>query len=119
MDLFTAYRKGKGLAELHVFQMGAHGFPNKGGGADHYLDRLEEWLGANKLLSKPSDAGAAANGAGSTQFHELHGGAFGVAGVAWLKRHLNGDQDAAKMFTGDNYGLKADPKWRVEMKNMW
>jgi acetyl esterase/lipase len=50
VDLFTAYRKGKGLAELHVFQLGGHGFPNRGGGADHYLDRLEEWLAANKLL---------------------------------------------------------------------
>jgi acetyl esterase/lipase len=51
LDLFTAYRKGKGQAELHVFQMGAHGFVNKGGGADHYLDRLEEWLAINKLLA--------------------------------------------------------------------
>jgi acetyl esterase/lipase len=63
LDLFTAYRKGGGLAELHVFQMGAHGFVNKGGGADHYLDRLEEWLAANKLLSpaagrRPAPAGA-------------------------------------------------------------
>jgi acetyl esterase/lipase len=52
VDLFTAYHKAKGPAELHVFQMGAHGFVNKGGGADHYLDRLEEWLGVNKLLGK-------------------------------------------------------------------
>jgi acetyl esterase/lipase len=52
IDLFTAYRKGNGQAELHVFQMGAHGFGNKGGGADHFMDRLEEWLAANKLLSK-------------------------------------------------------------------
>jgi acetyl esterase/lipase len=51
VELFTAYRKGKGQAELHIFQKGAHGFVNKGGGADHYLDRLEEWLGTNKLLS--------------------------------------------------------------------
>ena len=51
VDLFTAYRKGKGPAELHVFQTGAHGFVNKGGGADHFMDRLEEWLAANKLLS--------------------------------------------------------------------
>jgi dienelactone hydrolase len=55
VDLFTAYRKGKGKAELHVFQMGAHGFVNKGGGADHFMDRLEEWLGANKLLSRSAD----------------------------------------------------------------
>jgi CubicO group peptidase (beta-lactamase class C family)/acetyl esterase/lipase len=58
VDLFTAYRKGKGLAELHVFQMGAHGFVNKGGGADHYLDRLEEWLAANKLLARAEGAPA-------------------------------------------------------------
>jgi acetyl esterase/lipase len=58
LDLFTAYRKGKGLAELHVFQMGAHGFVNKGGGADHYLDRLQEWLAANKLLATADRAPA-------------------------------------------------------------
>ncbi len=52
VDMFTAYRKGNGLAELHVFQMGGHGFSRKGGGADHFMDRLEEWLAANKLLSQ-------------------------------------------------------------------
>jgi acetyl esterase/lipase len=52
VDLFTAYRKAKGPAELHVFQAGAHGFVNKGGGADHFMDRLEEWLRVNKLLTK-------------------------------------------------------------------
>ena len=57
VDLFTAYRKAKGQAELHVFQTGAHGFVNKGGGADHFMDRLEEWLRVNKLLTKgPGDA---------------------------------------------------------------
>jgi acetyl esterase/lipase len=53
--LFTAWRKAKGPAEVHVFQMGAHGFLKKGGGADHFMDRLEEWLGANKLLTKPAN----------------------------------------------------------------
>jgi hypothetical protein len=52
IEVFSAYRKGKGLAELHIFQMGEHGFVNKGGGADHFMDRLQEWLAANKLLSK-------------------------------------------------------------------
>jgi hypothetical protein len=55
--VFTTYRKSKGLAELHIFQMGAHGFVNKGGGADHFMDRLQEWLAANKLLSK-AEAGS-------------------------------------------------------------
>ena len=51
VSMFTAYRNGKGEAELHVFQMGAHGFVNKGGGADRFMDRLEEWLRANKVLA--------------------------------------------------------------------
>jgi acetyl esterase/lipase len=55
VELFNAYRKAKGNAELHVFQMGAHGFVNKGGGADHFMDRLEEWLRINKLLAKGED----------------------------------------------------------------
>jgi acetyl esterase/lipase len=54
IDLFTAYRKAKGLAELHIFEMGGHGFGNKGGGADHFMDRVQEWLAANKLLAKPA-----------------------------------------------------------------
>src|SRR3954468_5615286 len=54
VDLFTAYRKAKGQAELHVFQTGAHGFVNKGGGADRFMDRLEEWLRVNKLLTSGS-----------------------------------------------------------------
>jgi acetyl esterase/lipase len=52
LAMFNAYRSGKGQAELHVFQIGAHGFVNKGGGADHFMDRLEEWLRANKVLAK-------------------------------------------------------------------
>ena len=37
-----------------AFQTGSHGFGKKGGGADHYLDRLEEWLKLNGWLTKPS-----------------------------------------------------------------
>jgi dienelactone hydrolase len=55
VDLFTAYRKAKGLAGLHVFQTGAHGFVNKGGVADHFMDRLEGWLRVNELLAKGRD----------------------------------------------------------------
>ena len=52
VEMFTAWHKAKGPAELHIFQKGAHGFVNKGGGADRFMDRLQEWLGVNKLLSK-------------------------------------------------------------------
>jgi acetyl esterase/lipase len=54
VELFTAYRQAGGPAELHVFQAGAHGFANKGGGADHFMDRLEEWLRVNRLLTGAS-----------------------------------------------------------------
>jgi len=54
IDLFTAWIKAGVPAELHVFQAGEHGFTKKGGGADHYLDRLEEWLKLNGWLTKAS-----------------------------------------------------------------
>jgi acetyl esterase/lipase len=52
IDLFSAWRKANVPVELHVFQTGRHGFGKKGGGADHYLDRLEEWLKVNGLCSR-------------------------------------------------------------------
>lgn len=55
VDLFDAWRKAGLPAELHVFQTGGHGFGKKGGGADHYLDRLEEWLRLNGWLTKASN----------------------------------------------------------------
>ena len=54
IELFGAWRKAGLPAELHVFQTGQHGFGKKGGGADHYLDRLEEWLKLNGWLTKIS-----------------------------------------------------------------
>jgi acetyl esterase/lipase len=54
IDLFGAWSKAGLPAELHVFQAGQHGFGKKGGGADHYLDRLEEWLKLNGWLTKGS-----------------------------------------------------------------
>ena len=54
IDLFGAWRKAGVPVELHVFQTGRHGFGKKGGGADHYLDRLEEWLKVNGWLAKVS-----------------------------------------------------------------
>jgi acetyl esterase/lipase len=51
VDLFSAWRKANIPVELHVFQTGRHGFGKKGGGADHYLDRLEEWLKVNGLCN--------------------------------------------------------------------
>jgi acetyl esterase/lipase len=55
VDLFAAWIKAGIPAELHVFQIGQHGFLKKGGGADHYLDRLEEWMRVNGFLSRATN----------------------------------------------------------------
>ena len=50
--LFNAWQKANIPAELHIFQTGRHGFRTRGGGADNFMDRLEEWMKANGYLSK-------------------------------------------------------------------
>jgi len=52
VDMFLAWRQANIPVELHVFQMGSHGFTRHGGGADHYLDRVEEWMKVNGFLNK-------------------------------------------------------------------
>ena len=52
VDLFAAWKNAGFLAELHIFQAGKHGFQETGGGADHYLDRLQDWMKVNGWLSK-------------------------------------------------------------------
>jgi len=54
IDLFLIWRKANIPVELHVFQTGRHGFSKKGGGADHFMDRLEEWLRVNGWLTRVS-----------------------------------------------------------------
>ncbi|MCL5744757.1 MAG: alpha/beta hydrolase [Acidobacteria bacterium] len=55
IDLFSAWRKAGIPVELHVFQTGQHGFVKKGGGADHFMDRLEEWMRVNGWLSRAAN----------------------------------------------------------------
>lgn len=52
VELYTAWRKADIPAELHIFQVGGHGFAKKQGGVVHYLDRFEEWLQLNGWLTK-------------------------------------------------------------------
>ena len=54
LDLFSAWRKANIPVELHVFQTGQHGFGKKGGGADHFMDRLMEWMAVNGWLTRPA-----------------------------------------------------------------
>lgn len=49
---FMAWRTANIPVELHVFQMGAHGFVNKGGAADQFMDRVADWMRGNGWLQK-------------------------------------------------------------------
>jgi hypothetical protein len=51
-------------------------------------------------------------------YREPNGGAFAVAGVAWLKWRLEGDQAASRMFVGEACGLCTDAAWTVERKDL-
>jgi acetyl esterase/lipase len=53
LALYKAWRAAKRPAEIHIFQTGGHGFLIPGGGGDHVLDRLEEWMRANGWLTPP------------------------------------------------------------------
>ena len=52
IELFVAWKEAGALAEIHIFQTGRHGFVEKGGGADHFMDRLQEWMKLNGWLNK-------------------------------------------------------------------
>ena len=49
---FKNWRDADAPVELHIFQMGAHGFVNKGGGADHFMERVGEWMDGNGWLKQ-------------------------------------------------------------------
>jgi hypothetical protein len=51
-------------------------------------------------------------------YAEPHGGAFSDAAIAWLKWQLNGDEEAALMFKGEDCGFCRDPQWKIETKNI-
>lgn len=51
-------------------------------------------------------------------FRQDHGGAFGVAAVAWPKWQLKDDAAAARQFIGADCGLCGDPAWTIRSKNL-
>jgi len=51
-------------------------------------------------------------------YREPNGGAYGTVGAAWLEWQLLGDDEAAKMFVGEDCGLCRDPAWTVEKRNI-
>ena len=51
-------------------------------------------------------------------YHDPDGGTFGKVALSWLDWQLKGNEEAAKMFTGEPCGLSHMPGWETEKKNI-
>ena len=51
-------------------------------------------------------------------YRQAHGGEFTIPALAWLNWQLKGDQEAAKMFVGDDCGILKRKDWTIEKNNM-
>ena len=51
-------------------------------------------------------------------YREPHGGEFTVVALAWLDWQLKHDQDASKMFVGQDCGLAKRDKWTLEKNSL-
>ncbi|KJF45151.1 alpha/beta hydrolase family protein [Draconibacterium sediminis] len=50
-------------------------------------------------------------------YREPHGGEFAKVATAWYQWQMKGDEEASKMFVGDDCGLCNDDEWKFESKN--
>ena len=50
-------------------------------------------------------------------YREPHGGEFAKVATAWYQWQMKGDQEASKMFVGDDCGLCNDDEWKYEFKD--
>jgi hypothetical protein len=51
-------------------------------------------------------------------YSQSHGGEFAKVATDWFKWQLKGDNEAAKMFSGNPCGLSKSTVWKVEKKNL-
>jgi len=51
-------------------------------------------------------------------YSQPHGGEFAKVATDWFKWQLKGDNEAAKMFTGNPCGLSKSAVWKVDRKNL-
>ena len=70
-----------------------------------------------RLKSVPAVAANYPVGHGGT-YREPHGGEFTVPALAWLQWQLQGNEEAAKMFTGFPCGLALREGWTVEKNEL-
>ncbi len=50
-------------------------------------------------------------------YRRPHGGRYTPVALAWLNWNLKGQNEASKLFIGENSGLKRDPEWTIDAKN--
>ena len=50
-------------------------------------------------------------------YRRPHGGEYTTVALAWLNWNLKGQQEASKLFLGENSGLERDPEWTIDVKN--
>jgi predicted esterase len=98
------------LTKLHAPVLYLLGGPsdmayNNGSDDFHRIEKLPAFLASMNV------------GHGGT-YGRSHGGEFATVAIAWFKWQLKGDQEAAKMFTGDPCGLSKLPGWEVKKKNI-
>gem|GEM_PF-187090 len=79
-----------------------------------YANGMDDFKRIEKL---PTFVGNLGVGHGGT-YMQPHGGDFAKVASAWVKWQLQGDQEAAKMFTGDPCGVANMQGWTVDKKNI-
>lgn len=70
-----------------------------------------------RLTAVPAFAANYPVGHGGT-YGQPHGGEFTVPALAWLQWQLQGDEEAARLFTGDPCGLALREGWTVEKNDL-
>ena len=51
-------------------------------------------------------------------YREAHGGEFRFPAIAWLNWQLKGDNNAAKMFQGEQPGILQRKGWRIDKNSL-
>ncbi len=71
----------------------------------------------HRISHVPAIAANLPVGHGGT-YRQAHGGEFAVVARTWLDWQLKGDQEAAKMFVGDDCLLSKREGWTIEKNAM-
>lgn len=104
-----------GLAKEHLKKLHSPTLYILGGESDiAYNNGMDDY---NRINHVPVFAANLNVGHGGT-YAQPHGGQFAIVAAAWYKWQLKGDEEAGKMFTGENCGVSKMPGWKTVKKNI-